>query len=136
MARGLNGNPDGSISPIEIPPPRPKRKPVHPYPRKSLGPKQSSNSYQSERSLSPICSSMEKETGSPTSVLSVVCSEGQQSGSCSPTSCTSEQHSISVAAAGSNSSKGDELGKGCFTSTRRKLPSIVSCHLINNRTLD
>ncbi|TYI39504.1 hypothetical protein ES332_A02G103300v1 [Gossypium tomentosum] len=35
VVRESNGGFDGSIKPVVIPPPRPKRKPVHPYPRKS-----------------------------------------------------------------------------------------------------
>ncbi|XP_031373914.1 protein REVEILLE 7-like isoform X1 [Punica granatum] len=128
VARGVNGNSDGSVVPIEIPPPRPKRKPVHPYPRKSVDAKGTSNSYQPERSPSPNFSSMEKESGSPTSVLSAIFSEGHQSGSRSPTSCTTELPSVSLAAAGkvSNASEEGESGKGCSTSTPRKLPSM-SC---------
>lgn len=137
MARGLNGNPDGSVSAIEIPPPRPKRKPIHPYPRKTLDAKGISYSYQSERSPSPILSSVEKETGSPTSVLSSIYSEGQQSGSCSPTSCTTEVPCIRLLAAGKLSkAHGEEFGEGSLRSTRRKLPSTVSYLFTCNRPLD
>lgn len=128
VARGLNGDPSGSDSLIHIPPPRPKRKPAHPYPRKSLDARVISNSYQSERSPSPNYSSMEKATGSPTSVLSAICSEGQQSGSLSPTSCTTKQTCISLTAAVkvSSASEEDEFVKGCFSLTRKKLLSTVS----------
>ncbi|KAK4749017.1 hypothetical protein SAY87_026466 [Trapa incisa] len=121
ISRGLSENLDCSILPIEIPPPRPKRKPVHPYPRKFLDHKGTMDSYQSERSPSPN-SSLEKETGSPASVLSAVCPEGHQSGSCSPNSCTTEQHPINISAA----RRAAELGNGCFTSCRSKLPSTTS----------
>ncbi|XP_078442818.1 protein REVEILLE 2-like [Wolffia australiana] len=52
--------------PIEIPPPRPKRKPVHPYPRK-LGhssPKAQPNSGPEERSPSPVSSLSVEENAS------------------------------------------------------------------------
>ncbi|XP_068640728.1 protein REVEILLE 1-like [Aristolochia californica] len=65
-----------SVKPIEIPPPRPKRKPMHPYPRKmvhSSSIKGLSVSEHAERSPSPVFS--EQENGSPTSVLSAVGSD-------------------------------------------------------------
>ncbi|KAK4742883.1 hypothetical protein SAY87_000884 [Trapa incisa] len=127
VARGLSGNPGGSASPVEIPPPRPKKKPAHPYPRKTLHVKLTSNLYPLERSPSSNYSSLEKETGSPTSVLSAICSEGQQSRSLSPTWCTTIQSNTSPISAGRVSSAGeeDDLGKGCSTSSTRKLPSLI-----------
>lgn len=65
-----------SVKPVEIPPPRPKRKPMHPYPRKLASPVKRGVSIP-ERSVSP--------QQSPTSVLSGVGSD--QSGgadSCMP----------------------------------------------------
>ncbi|XP_077220525.1 protein REVEILLE 1-like isoform X2 [Tasmannia lanceolata] len=62
------------VKSIEIPPPRPKRKPIHPYPRKlvhSFG-KPISAHEQLERSTSPIPSVSEPENRSPTSVLSAI----------------------------------------------------------------
>ncbi|XP_068645370.1 protein REVEILLE 1-like [Aristolochia californica] len=70
-----DGN-SGSVKAIEIPPPRPKRKPMHPYPRKmvhSSSTKCISVSEHAERSSSPLLS--EQENGSPTSVLSAVGSD-------------------------------------------------------------
>lgn len=63
---------DNNMKPIEIPPPRPKRKPTHPYPRK-LGNSCSNlglSISKLERSFSPAKSAFEGENGSPTSVLS------------------------------------------------------------------
>ncbi|KAK4785354.1 hypothetical protein SAY86_002043 [Trapa natans] len=130
VTRGLDGNPDASVSAVEIPPPRPKRKPIHPYPRKYLDAKGTSCSYQSEGSHSPILSSLDKETGSPSSVFSSIYSEGQgqqQSGSCSPTSCTTDQPRISIMAAEklSKAHVDDGFGDRYLRSTRRKLPSTV-----------
>ncbi|VVA91757.1 unnamed protein product [Arabis nemorensis] len=87
MAREVDYSNDGSsIKAIVIPPPRPKRKPAHPYPRKSPVP------Y--PQSPSPNLSAMEKGTNSPTSVLSAFASEDQINRYSSPNSCTSDIQSI------------------------------------------
>lgn len=68
----------GSVEPIDIPPPRPKRKPVHPYPRK-LGhsaPNGLAASAPRERSPSPAPSPSGQENRSPTSVLSAAGASG------------------------------------------------------------
>ncbi|XP_078155503.1 uncharacterized protein LOC144551418 isoform X2 [Carex rostrata] len=62
---------------IEIPPPRPKRKPVHPYPRK-LGNQKNDYSLTSKQLEKPILLASpvsEEGMGSPTSVLSSIGSE-------------------------------------------------------------
>ncbi|KAK7300633.1 hypothetical protein RJT34_11481 [Clitoria ternatea] len=58
---------------IEIPPPRPKRKPIHPYPRKliEIPKKEIPNSEQPLRSNSLKSSDCGQENNSPKSVLSV-----------------------------------------------------------------
>ncbi|XP_076951410.1 protein REVEILLE 1-like [Bidens hawaiensis] len=56
------------VKPIEIPPPRPKRKPMHPYPRKLSAPIKTGGQH--ERSTSPNSSGSDQENQSPTSVLS------------------------------------------------------------------
>lgn len=53
------------VKPIEIPPPRPKRKPMHPYPRKLTAPLKNEG-----RSISLNSSGSDQENLSPTSVLS------------------------------------------------------------------
>ncbi|KDP35732.1 hypothetical protein JCGZ_10504 [Jatropha curcas] len=77
VVREASGSNTASVEPIEIPPPRPKRKPVHPYPRKMMHPvnKETSVPEQPLRSLSPNFSISEQENQSPTSVLSVVGSD-------------------------------------------------------------
>ncbi|KAJ0845492.1 putative transcription factor MYB-HB-like family [Helianthus annuus] len=55
------------VKPIEIPPPRPKRKPMHPYPRKLSAPLKMGGQH--ERSTSPNSSGSDQENQSPTSVL-------------------------------------------------------------------
>ncbi|KAG2333766.1 hypothetical protein Bca4012_016623 [Brassica carinata] len=67
VSREATGGSNGSsLEQIVIPPPRPKRKPMHPYPRK-LG----NEGDQTSRSVSPS----ERDNLSPTSVLSPVGSE-------------------------------------------------------------
>ncbi|KAJ8771968.1 hypothetical protein K2173_027145 [Erythroxylum novogranatense] len=86
------------VKPIEIPPPRPKRKPMHPYPRKSVDVvKEKLISSQLERFPSPNLKVSEMDNQSPTSVLSAValdCLETavseQQIRCSSPTSCTTD----------------------------------------------
>ncbi|CAN0902217.1 Protein REVEILLE 7 [Linum grandiflorum] len=98
VVRETSGGSENLIKPTEIPPPRPKRKPLHPYPRKCTD-----VLNQFEISQSPILLCMEKDTHSPTSVLSVVVSEPLESlvsevqNRCSSlTSCTSEVQSFSL----------------------------------------
>ncbi|KAG5064241.1 hypothetical protein AAZX31_02G226000 [Glycine max] len=83
---------------IEIPPPRPKRKPIHPYPRKLVEiPKtEISNSELPLRSNSLKPSDFGQENNSPKSVLSTVVSETLgSSDSDTPTRCLSPTSSIS-----------------------------------------
>lgn len=107
MVRESNGSSESSIMPIEIPPPRPKRKPVHPYPRKSVDSlKATSVSNQQENFTSSNASNAlvsDKDRQSPTSVLSAFNSDtlgcaasDQQNGCSSPTSCTTEMHSVNL----------------------------------------
>lgn len=93
MARARASNGES----IDIPPPRPKRKPLHPYPRKSVdNPKET---IKLENSASPEPAAAEKRL-SPTSVLSAFASDALSSavtgqhGRCdSPTSCTTDPQS-------------------------------------------
>lgn len=86
MAQEAENRSQGLSKAIVIPPPRPKRKPAHPYPRKLPVP------Y--SQSPSSNLSAMEKGTKSPTSVLSPFASEDQNNGCSSPNSCTSDIQSI------------------------------------------
>ncbi|XP_056162873.1 uncharacterized protein LOC115669684 isoform X2 [Syzygium oleosum] len=70
---------DSKVEPIEIPPPRPKRKPMHPYPRKLLVHPINTECLPQEqpiRSGSPNFSVSELENQSPMSVLSTLGSDG------------------------------------------------------------
>ncbi|TXG50955.1 hypothetical protein EZV62_023479 [Acer yangbiense] len=100
VVRESNGSTESSIKPIEIPPPRPKRKPMHPYPRKSVDSfKGTSVSNQPDKTPSP--KALDFDNRSPTSVLSAFVSDGlgsgvsdQQNGCSSPTSCTTENEYV------------------------------------------
>ncbi|XP_043695923.1 protein REVEILLE 1-like [Telopea speciosissima] len=101
VVRESSGNNAVSVKPIEIPPPRPKRKPMHPYPRKLVASVKKGNSVpeQQERSPSPNLSVTERVNQSPMSVLSAVGSDTTGSSSSnSPDGCASSVSS----AAGSN----------------------------------
>ncbi|XP_062158572.1 protein REVEILLE 7-like isoform X2 [Alnus glutinosa] len=88
VVRGSGSSTGSFIEPAEIPPPRPKKKPLHPYPRKSADSLNGvSVTNQCERSPSPNLLVTEKDTSSPTSVLSAA-------GSDSLGSAVSEQHGI------------------------------------------
>ncbi|PRQ15812.1 putative transcription factor MYB-HB-like family [Rosa chinensis] len=96
VAKESTGNGEGSLKPIEIPPPRPKRKPMHPYPRKL-------NGSPERRSPSPNFSVAEKGQESPTSVLSVPGSDvigsaalDQYNRSPPSTSCTTDMRSTNL----------------------------------------
>ncbi|KAG4966519.1 hypothetical protein AAZX31_14G195500 [Glycine max] len=77
ILRESSGNSTTLEESIEIPPPRPKRKPIHPYPRKLVEfPKTGiSNSEHPLRSNSLKSSDFGQENNSPKSVLSTVVSE-------------------------------------------------------------
>ncbi|KAM6562906.1 hypothetical protein CsatB_022904 [Cannabis sativa] len=100
VVRGSIGNVEGSVQPIAIPPPRPKKKPKHPYPRKSVDLFNLSILHQSERSPSPSLVHTDKGVKSPTSVLSshgsdaVGSATSDQNNRSSSMSRTTDLHSI------------------------------------------
>ncbi|PIA63928.1 hypothetical protein AQUCO_00201329v1 [Aquilegia coerulea] len=81
VVRESNNTDASPVKPIEIPPPRPKRKPMHPYPRKMVHTvnKRVSVSHQPERSPSPNSSGSEQENQSPKSVISALGSDTMDS---------------------------------------------------------
>ncbi|CAI9754056.1 unnamed protein product [Fraxinus pennsylvanica] len=94
---------EGSVNPIEIPPPRPKKKPLHPYPRKTVDSSKTKSmvSLQPERSPSPYISATERENLSPTSVLSALLSDAFESAEVhtsrlSLASCATDAHSANL----------------------------------------
>ncbi|XP_028756628.1 protein REVEILLE 2-like isoform X2 [Neltuma alba] len=104
VARESDGASESPIKPSDIPPPRPKRKPLHPYPRKSVDSgKRLSIANEAQRSQSPNLAVAEKDTQSPTSVLSASNSEvfgsasPEQPNRCqSPNSCATDVHSSNL----------------------------------------
>ncbi|XP_075482405.1 protein REVEILLE 1-like [Primulina tabacum] len=84
VARDPNGADADSEKPIEIPPPRPKRKPMHPYPRKLVCPVKTGLIIPEKptRSSSSTLSISEPENESPTSVLSAVGSDACARANC------------------------------------------------------
>ncbi|XP_011086968.1 protein REVEILLE 2 isoform X1 [Sesamum indicum] len=81
VTRDSSMDAEGSLDPIQIPPPRPKKKPLHPYPRKFVDPvnREITVPNRLEISHSPDASVPEKDNLSPTSVLSVVGSDTLES---------------------------------------------------------
>ncbi|KAF3618460.1 Protein REVEILLE 7-like [Capsicum annuum] len=74
VVRELNNGDASSVKSIEIPPPRPKRKPMHPYPRKMATPVKSGTlaPEKLKSSTSPDLCLSEPEDQSPTTVLSAL----------------------------------------------------------------
>ncbi|RDX77575.1 Protein REVEILLE 1, partial [Mucuna pruriens] len=100
ILRESSGNSTTLEESIEIPPPRPKRKPIHPYPRKlvEIPKKEISNSEHPLRSNSLKSSDFGQENNSPKSVLSAIVSETLgSSDSDTPTRSLSPVSSISGA---------------------------------------
>ncbi|KAK7380126.1 hypothetical protein VNO78_32554 [Psophocarpus tetragonolobus] len=105
VVRESESSAESSIQPINIPPPRPKRKPLHPYPRKSVD-SFKGHTIPNETEVSPSTNLLiaEKDTPSPTSVLSTGGSEAfgpaafsEQTNRClSPNSCTTDIYSVSL----------------------------------------
>ncbi|XVF12194.1 hypothetical protein REPUB_Repub08aG0093500 [Reevesia pubescens] len=125
IVRESNGGFESSIKPVEIPPPRPKRKPIHPYPLKSVDSlKGVSASPQPERSPSPNHFVIEQDNKSSASVSDAMGSaNSQQNGCSSPMSCTTNIQSINISPvekendyATSNSSAEEE--KACLSSVK------------------
>ncbi|KAG0459226.1 hypothetical protein HPP92_022354 [Vanilla planifolia] len=77
VTRDANDVGFGNVKTIEIPPPRPKKKPSHPYPRKQVhsSTKEFSVLGKPGNPSSMVLPSPEEENGSPTSVLSMAGSE-------------------------------------------------------------
>ncbi|KAE9598837.1 hypothetical protein Lal_00022411 [Lupinus albus] len=82
-----SGNITNSVESIEIPPPRPKRKPMHPYPRKLVMTpnKETSILEQPTRSSSLKSSDFDQENQTPKSVLSALGSDSSLGSSDSDT---------------------------------------------------
>ena len=115
--RDTDGNDTTMVETIEIPPPRPKRKPIHPYPRKlvEIAKNEISNLEQPLRSNSLVSLDFGQENNSPKSVLSAVASEtlgfsdsDTPAGSLSPVSSISAVHTSRFPLLESKSSSSEE----------------------------
>ncbi|MCD9640507.1 hypothetical protein HAX54_025860 [Datura stramonium] len=104
VARDSGNDGDESLNAIDIPPPRPKKKPLHPYPRKMVDSPVANKavSGQPERSPSPNVT----DSCSPDSVLSAIGSgvseypvAEQQNSRFSPASCTTDAHTANIISA-------------------------------------
>lgn len=139
LVRESTGNSASTLQLIEIPPPRPKRKPVHPYPRK-LGCSSSKGIpvlKQLEKPSLRISSANEKENGSPTSVLSAIGSDILGSISSNlPNSCSSplasgaesnqqDNGSQSPTMSVGEENKSQSLASGAIGLTIGELPAAV-----------
>ncbi|CAK9143449.1 unnamed protein product [Ilex paraguariensis] len=117
VVRDSSSNDASSPKLIEIPPPRPKRKPMHPYPRKLVTPVKIRNPTleQPTRLTSPTFSLSVQETQSPTSVLStsgsdtLVTTDSTPNGSPSPVSFATGFNPGGCCLSGPNSSQ-EETG--------------------------
>lgn len=141
VIRDTNGNNTTLEESIEIPPPRPKRKPTHPYPRKlvEIPKNEMSNLEQPLRSNSLKSLDFGQENKSPKSVLSAVVSETLGSsdsdtptGSLSPVSSISAVHTNSYPVFESKSSyeedvcpQTDELNASSTHDDNKLLPQVV-----------
>ncbi|KAE9586113.1 putative transcription factor MYB-HB-like family [Lupinus albus] len=146
IVRESDVNAETSIHPIDIPPPRPKRKPLHPYPRKSVD-SSKEHFIPSVSGISPPSNLLtaEKVTQSPTSVLPAFGSDafGQINRCVSPNSCTTDIHSLSLSPVEkenecmiSNSSEDEEKGSLASVplSTSSKLLLSVKSELSSKET--
>ncbi|XP_061347665.1 protein REVEILLE 1 [Gastrolobium bilobum] len=100
VLRDSSGNSTTLAESVEIPPPRPKRKPIHPYPRKLVETRNTeiSNLEQQLRSKSPKSSDFGQENNSPKSVFSDTLGSSDSdtpTGSLSPVSSISGVHTSS-----------------------------------------
>ncbi|KAK7270687.1 hypothetical protein RJT34_26021 [Clitoria ternatea] len=132
VVRESDGSAESSIQPINIPPPRPKRKPLHPYPRKSVN-SFKGHTISNENEISPSTNMLAavRDSSSPTSVLSAVGSEAfgsafsEQNNRClSPNSCTTDIHSVNLSPV--------EKENDCMTSKpseEEEKGSLASVHL-------
>ncbi|TMW90178.1 hypothetical protein EJD97_016109 [Solanum chilense] len=106
VARDSGNDGDESLNAIDIPPPRPKKKPLHPYPRKMADSSIANKavSGQPERSPSPNASG--RESCSPDSVLPAIglgiaeySVAEQQNSRFSPVSCTTDAQTANIISA-------------------------------------
>ncbi|XP_019224850.1 PREDICTED: protein REVEILLE 1-like isoform X2 [Nicotiana attenuata] len=103
VARDSGTDGDESLNAIDIPPPRPKKKPLHPYPRKMADSPVTNKSVSAQPERSPSPNASRRGSCSPDSVLSEIGSDvseypvaEQQSSRFSPRSCTTDAHTANI----------------------------------------
>lgn len=106
VARDSGNDGDESLNAIDIPPPRPKKKPLHPYPRKMADSFAANKTVSGQPERSPSPNGSGRDNRSPDSVLSaddVGVSEypiaEQQNSRFSPVSCTTDAHTATAISA-------------------------------------
>ncbi|EES05718.1 hypothetical protein SORBI_3004G279300 [Sorghum bicolor] len=107
---GSNNASTGAAPAIQIPPPRPKRKPAHPYPRKVDGGAAKKPAPELKQLEKPPLPLRDQDEGSPTSVLTsahMVLRAAEGLGSVFANSSSTASRSAALSAAGS-----DERGNG------------------------
>uniref|UniRef100_A0A7N0TGG7 Uncharacterized protein n=1 Tax=Kalanchoe fedtschenkoi TaxID=63787 RepID=A0A7N0TGG7_KALFE len=133
VVRGGNDSNESPIEVIEIPPPRPKRKPTHPYPRKLVDSQNNliSPSYQPGKRICPHVLTTDSENQSPNSVISAATATPHKLElpvSDMPDSCLSTSSCSSDLQSGSFFSVDKEDGFKAINSTKYKgkhvLPTI------------
>ncbi|XP_057804136.1 protein REVEILLE 7-like isoform X2 [Salvia miltiorrhiza] len=102
VTRDSSVDAEGSSSPIAIPPPRPKKKPLHPYPRKNVDRAEVTATHQQEGVTDDV-SIAKGENYSPTSVFSAIGSDNLESSVAdvhksrlSPASCATDDFSANL----------------------------------------
>ncbi|KAI3462225.1 hypothetical protein Pfo_018888 [Paulownia fortunei] len=120
VVRESNTGDGSSVKPIEIPPPRPKRKPMHPYPRKLVSPGKTGISIPENPTRSASPNTVEQENQSPTSVLSAAIGSDSSVGadSCMPN--------------GSPSSVSSALALNAGTAYGSEVPKLLSEDVISS----
>ncbi|KAG0492047.1 hypothetical protein HPP92_005445 [Vanilla planifolia] len=120
VTRESMGDSSGIVNAMEIPPPRPKKKPSHPYPRKLCNPSSNKDPAVGWPLLpcTPNVSNSVQETKSPTSVLSAVGSDTiRTTASNTPKTCMSPASSAGRSCMVEEIPSEQESGfKSCFES--------------------
>ncbi|PHT61777.1 Protein REVEILLE 1 [Capsicum annuum] len=106
VARDSVNDGDESLNAIDIPPPRPKKKPLHPYPRKMVDSPVANKAVSGQPESSPSPNVSGRVSRSPDSVLSAIGSgvseypvAEQQNSRFSPASCTTDVHTANIISA-------------------------------------
>lgn len=148
VARDSGNDGDESLNVIDIPPPRPKKKPLHPYPRKMVDSPVANTAVSGQPERSPSPNVLGRDSHSPVSVLTAIGSDvseypvaEQQNSHFSPASCTTDAHSANIISAenddesmNSNSNTMEEIHvalKPVAASTSPITNSVMECDIVH-----